>query len=243
MWSAMCGDSGSSLRARRTSSGRFGRVSVRSKGSSLGLRSCCSSGAGVSWTSARTAASRRMRLPQAAAGPGAWTSSRARPRASPVALLLARAERNQAAASCPGFRVPFGTQRSGVIGRVPLMGGRSPDKRDDAFGVDLCRAPRESRGRTRPLTVRRIPPEPSQQTLVRRPHQGLRRVRGPRRAPDHPAPRNARRQARPTQAPDVPALRMDLRGSDSKCGAAKWRCPTGECKPASPWVRPAACTR
>lgn len=45
--STMCGDSGSSLRARRTSSGRFGRVSIRSKSSSLGLRSCCSSRAGA----------------------------------------------------------------------------------------------------------------------------------------------------------------------------------------------------
>ena len=39
--------------------------------------------------------------------------------------MLARAERNQAAASCLGFRVPSGTQRSGVIGR----------ERDAAFGV------------------------------------------------------------------------------------------------------------
>jgi transposase len=26
-------------------------------------------------------------------------------------------------------------------------------------------------------------------------------------------------------------------GSDSKRGASKWRCPTGECKPASRWVK------
>jgi DDE family transposase len=26
-------------------------------------------------------------------------------------------------------------------------------------------------------------------------------------------------------------------GSDSKRGAAKWRCPTGECKPASRWIK------
>src|SRR5207248_681654 len=26
-------------------------------------------------------------------------------------------------------------------------------------------------------------------------------------------------------------------GSDSKRGASKWRCPTGECKPASVWVK------
>jgi hypothetical protein len=26
-------------------------------------------------------------------------------------------------------------------------------------------------------------------------------------------------------------------GSDSRCGASKWRCPTGECQPASVWVK------
>jgi hypothetical protein len=26
-------------------------------------------------------------------------------------------------------------------------------------------------------------------------------------------------------------------GSDTKRGASKWRCPTGECKPASQWVK------
>src|SRR4051812_5349735 len=26
-------------------------------------------------------------------------------------------------------------------------------------------------------------------------------------------------------------------GSDSKRGASKWRCPTGECKPASRWIK------
>ncbi len=31
--------------------------------------------------------------------------------------------------------------------------------------------------------------------------------------------------------------RVDVRRSDSKRGASKWRCPTGECKPASVWVK------
>jgi transposase len=26
-------------------------------------------------------------------------------------------------------------------------------------------------------------------------------------------------------------------GADKKCGACKWRCPTGECKPASVWIK------
>jgi transposase len=30
---------------------------------------------------------------------------------------------------------------------------------------------------------------------------------------------------------------VDLRGSDAKRGAAKYRCPSGECSPASTWVK------
>src|SRR5919204_1736874 len=31
--------------------------------------------------------------------------------------------------------------------------------------------------------------------------------------------------------------RTPLAGSDVKRGASKWRCPTGECKPASVWIK------
>jgi len=31
--------------------------------------------------------------------------------------------------------------------------------------------------------------------------------------------------------------RWTFAGSDSKRGASKWRCPTGECKPASVWLK------
>ena len=52
-----------------------------------------------------------------------------------------------------------------------------------------------------------------------------------------PAAADSRRQGRQAQPPVVRARDVDLAGSDAKRGASKWRCPTGERKPASAWLK------
>lgn len=64
---------------------------------------------------------------------------------------------------------------------------------------------------------------------------GLRRVRGPRHPADHPAPKDCRCRARRSSPADLRARRVAVRRGRSRRAAAKWRCPTGECKPASRW--------
>ena len=49
--------------------------------------------------------------------------------------------------------------------------------------------------------------------------------------------RDARRSAPTTRRRLANTGTWRFAGSDSKRGASKWRCPTGECKPASVWVK------
>src|SRR3954447_10892626 len=56
-------------------------------------------------------------------------------------------------------------------------------------------------------------------------------------APVIPAARDHRRQARRAQTATLRARRVTVRGADYNRQAAKWRCPTGECQPASGWVK------
>jgi hypothetical protein len=61
-------------------------------------------------------------------------------------------------------------------------------------------------------------------------------VRGPRRAADHPAQADPGVKKDWHKTPTCEHGAWRFAGSDSKRGASKWRCPTGECKPASVWI-------
>ncbi len=52
-----------------------------------------------------------------------------------------------------------------------------------------------------------------------------------------PVADDPRRQGREGQPAQVRARTWTFAGSDTKRGASKWRCPTGECAPASVWVK------
>ncbi len=58
-----------------------------------------------------------------------------------------------------------------------------------------------------------------------------------RRTPDHAATAHPRRQGRCGRTPTCEHGRWQLAGSDYKRKAAKWRCPTKECKPGSRWIK------
>jgi hypothetical protein len=51
------------------------------------------------------------------------------------------------------------------------------------------------------------------------------------------APQHSRRRARRPQAALLQHGERRFAGSNAKRGASKWRCATGECKPASRWIK------
>ena len=78
---------------------------------------------------------------------------------------------------------------------------------------------------------------------LRRAGQGLRRsprlrwVRGPRHSPDRPAAQTRSVVGGDHKPPTCEHGEWTFAGSDAKRGASKWRCPTGECQPASVWIK------
>lgn len=88
---------------------------------------------------------------------------------------------------------------------------------------------------------RRSPRSTSQGSSPRRSgtcsRSDVRRLRDTRHPADHPAPPDHRGQARRPQAARCEHGEWRFAGSDLKRSASKWRCPTGECKPASVWVK------
>ena len=142
----------------------------------------------------------------------ARSSTRVRSPAAP--LPTARAGRSAASPTPP--RLPE-TSSLPVVHSAPRTGGMPRSRRMTKGGVR--EAPSRARW-TRAATW-----------------ADLRRVLGPRLPPDHPAPQDARRaQGRP-QAANLRARHMDVRRADYQRKATKRRCPTGECKPASRWVK------
>ena len=67
------------------------------------------------------------------------------------------------------------------------------------------------------------------------------------RVPAHPARDPAREtpavKAGKHKPPTCDHGEWTFAGSDAKRGASKWRCPSGECAPASVWVKASGCTR
>jgi hypothetical protein len=55
--------------------------------------------------------------------------------------------------------------------------------------------------------------------------------------PGDPAAADPRRQGRQAQAAGLRARHVDVRGVRRQAGRVRVRCPTGECKPASVWVK------
>jgi hypothetical protein len=62
-------------------------------------------------------------------------------------------------------------------------------------------------------------------------------LRGTRLPPDHPAPPTVAVERGDHKPPTCEHGEWRFAGSDSKRGASNWRCPTGECKPASVWIK------
>ena len=69
-----------------------------------------------------------------------------------------------------------------------------------------------------------------------RPRPRLRGVRGPGLPPGHPLRETPAVKAGKHRPPTCEHGEWTFAGSDAKRRAAKWRCPTGECSPASTWV-------
>src|SRR5205823_555839 len=65
----------------------------------------------------------------------------------------------------------------------------------------------------------------------------LRRVRAARHPPDHPAAHDPYVKAGKAALPSCEHGIWTFAGADAKRGRAKWRCPSGECEPASVWVK------
>ena len=65
-------------------------------------------------------------------------------------------------------------------------------------------------------------------------HDGM---RGAERPADHPAPSHARRSQGRPKPPTCEHGEWRFAGADAKRGATKWRCATGERKPASRWIK------
>jgi hypothetical protein len=106
------------------------------------------------------------------------------------------------------------------------MAGRIGQRRRVAPGAHLAR----HGGTARVYHVGRHPGQGLRQIL------GLRGVRGPRHSPDHPLGQHPGRQRGQAPAPTCEQGTWAFAGSDTKRGASKWRCPTGECAPASVWL-------
>lgn len=70
-----------------------------------------------------------------------------------------------------------------------------------------------------------------------RQHAGLRRLLGAGRAPGRAAAQTPAVVRGEDKPPSCKHGEWRFAGADKKRGACKWRCPTGECKPASVWIK------